>query len=73
MPKIKSVPFSRYHKFIVASALYSAKPKATNDIFIDRQVMNTWMEMCVKVGENIREQGGEFEMSRWMDICYGRK
>jgi hypothetical protein len=62
---VSSVPFSRYHQRILAIALYTAKPKTT-----DRDRMDDWVNMCAEIGNAIREQGGQFDMSSWLDVCY---
>lgn len=69
LPTITPVPFSRYHQRIISTALYETKPK-TND----RDLMDTWVNMCSHVGGAIRDQGGHFDMTTWMDLCfYGPK
>ena len=65
MDKITPVPFSRYHSRIMAIALHRAKPKTT-----DRNLMDTWIKMCSEIGSTIQEQGGQFDMDTWLDICY---
>lgn len=66
---VTSVPFSRYHQRIISTAIYNAKPK-TND----RDRMDDWVKMSSEIGAAIREQGGQFNMEAWMDVCfYGPK
>lgn len=62
---VSPVPISRYHQRIIATALHNAKPK-TND----RDRMDDWVTMCTKIGEGVRDQGGQFDMKTWMDLCY---
>jgi hypothetical protein len=65
MSIIKQIPMSKYHQRIIAIAIYNAKPK-TND----RDLMNAWTNMVSSIGEAIREQGGQFNMTQFLDICY---
>jgi hypothetical protein len=69
MAGVTQVPFSRYHQRIIATAIFNAKPK-TND----RDRMDDWVKMCSEIGSAIRELGGQFDMSNWLDLCfYGPK
>ena len=66
---LTAVPFSMYHRRILAMAIWRAKPN-TND----RQRMDDWVNLTSHVGEAILNQGGEFNLQKWMDICfYGPK
>jgi hypothetical protein len=62
---VKLIPFSRYHQNVIATALYRAKPK-TND----RDRSDDYVNMCAEIGNAIRDQGGQFDMNTFLDICY---
>lgn len=68
MPAIvTSVPFSRYHQRILAMALHKTKPQ--NGDYI-RERTDNWVKMCAEIGAAIREQGGQFDMDKWTQLCY---
>lgn len=66
---VTPVPLSRYHQRVIAIAIYNARPASK-----DRDRNDDWTNLCHKIGEAIRDQGGHFDMTAWMDIChYGPK
>jgi len=62
---VKLVPISRHHQRVIATAIYNAKPTSK-----DRDRMDDWINMCNEIGAAIRQQGGPFDITAWLDVCY---